>query len=189
MSEDKEVFNDTHVEIWKKARDSAEHFDKMLGDFRKIAFAIDAAFLPILLQVYLEGHKKNATFEWQSFSLFLCLAFNLVNYGIWLLEKHYHLYLAVSASVAANLERTMKIPEELQITNQYAKAKKLKQFGLCGLHVYDWIYIIPGAAGLFMATLMSENNIWPIVILAVIELVLTFVVIGKQAAAEPNIGN
>ena len=178
------------IELWKKARDSAEHFDKLLSDFRKIAVAVDAAYLPIAVQIYLAGHKSaDGLWKWQQHLVFLCFSLNAINYMIWLLEKHYHLYLTVAASVANEAERKIGWQDSLRLTHQFIHAKGKKQFGLIGLHIYDWLYIGPAAAALLFAIYIKSEPwvLWIVVGLALAEIELARRILIKTRSAEPQI--
>ena len=167
------------IEVWKKARDTVEHFDKILSDFRKIAFAADAAVIPIAFQIFLTAD------EWPFYIALLGIAWNLVNFLIWIAEKHYHLYLITAANVARNLEKKITEDQNCWLTDRLANAKeyqcRVPFLNKTYLHFYDLIYLIFGFLGLLLSLYL---NFWIFFSLFSIELTLFIVIFKKYQKVE-----
>jgi len=41
-----------YLEIWKRSRDSVEHFDRILTELRKTLITVNGAALPILISLF-----------------------------------------------------------------------------------------------------------------------------------------
>lgn len=169
------------IEVWKKSRDTAEHFDKTLGDFRKIVFAIDAGFIPVVTQIRLDSQKER-------YIIALGITLNLINLFFWVLEKHYHLYLVTAAKVAKHAEGVLGLAENIQLTRRIADAKASKQISVkffgCSAHFYDFIYFAP--IGLSVLLLWFIHGVWYQLmfwLFLVLELVLIVYVLRKHQGA------
>jgi small-conductance mechanosensitive channel len=169
------------IEVWKKARETIDHFDKILSDFRKIAFGVDAIVAPALLKIWFDLNDEKVLMHVG----LVALGWNLFNFLIWLAEKHYHIYLLAAVHVARESE---KIFGENALTKHIGDAKK-KQLRVpfllnTHLHFYDLIYLAP----MFFATvLIFLFNPWIWFLTVILELVLVVFIIKRDAAHEnPN---
>jgi len=93
------------IELYKTARNSVEHFDKLLADFRKIIFAFNGIIISSGVIFFV--NCKSAPFPKYAVLFFINFTLAAANILIWLLEKHYHRYLTTSALVARNIEETL----------------------------------------------------------------------------------
>lgn len=157
-------------EVWKKTRDTVEHFDKILSDFRKIAFALNAAVIPIAFQICINSN------EWPFYLMVLGVTWNLANFLIWMAEKHYHVYLVVTASLAKGIEKELGLKPEFQLTSKLASAKKKQTklpFFKPSIHFYDFIYIVFGFLGLsFSMYYFWAQHTWVVITLATVEIII-----------------
>jgi hypothetical protein len=110
-------------------RNSVEHFDKLLAHFRQIMFAFNGIFIGVgITYVLNELNIKNL----QYIKVFLISnLFAVVNILIWLLEKHYHRYLIVSAKVANKIEEELFLGDkEKYLTYQLSCVKEYRVQGV-----------------------------------------------------------
>jgi len=152
----KEINGIPILELYKINRNSVEHFDKILGTFRQIIFAVNGAIITACL-----AYIRN--FEIIFGVGFLLVVINLL---VWQLEKHYHRYLTVSAKIAEKIERAMfedsdknKFMENMlyALTYQFreAKSKRVEDERLPKwfwqrmyrtsryIRTYDLLYVLP----------------------------------------------
>jgi hypothetical protein len=166
------------IEIWKKCRDTVEHFDKILGDFRKISFAFNAALVAVTYQVF----QNN---EWPFYVMLIGIVWNLSNFLVWLAEKHYHLYLIEAASVAKKIENELNLTEETKLTTRLGLIKE-KQFHisipkLAKVYFYDLFYIFFCFIGLW---LVSYQGRMMAIVFGVAELIAVTFVLRSQFLIE-----
>lgn len=175
--------SDLKLEVWKKSRESVEHFDKILGDFRKIIVTIDVAMVPFVYQI------TQTSNEWPFYLFVIGLAWNMASLLIWIAEKHYHLYLLAAAEVAKRIEMELELPVGQQLTSQLAIAKK-RQFHVpiffkkIKLYFYDFFYICFGVVGLGL-TLYSGWKVFVGIVL--IEISVLCIVLHQQHSAENSV--
>ncbi|MCX5668050.1 MAG: hypothetical protein NTY34_07080 [Candidatus Omnitrophica bacterium] len=136
-----------YLEVWKKSRDTVEHLDRILSDFRKIICAIDAGILAVAGPILTSTCEKRVTYI-----AYLGLGLNLMNFLIWTLEKHYHHYLMVAAKAAVDIENQLKLEALTMLTHRLSDAKRLdspsfKLFRTISIHYYDLMYIVPMIIG------------------------------------------
>jgi hypothetical protein len=153
------------LDLYKINRASVEHFDKILGTFRQIIFAVNGAIITACLAYVAQ---KTGSFEDRDYKLIFAVGCLLaaINLLVWQLEKHYHRYLIVSAKISEKLERIMlydsnknKFAENmlLALTYQFREAKskpledsrlpkwlrqrmyRLSRF----IRTYDLLYMLP----------------------------------------------
>jgi hypothetical protein len=146
------------IEVYKIARNSVEHFDKILGDFRKITFTFNGIIISSGFALYAEHSDKYILFFLASITL------GIINVLIWLLEKHYHRYLITAAQVALNIEkelfrgRTQRAltylidrARKIDLKWEMSKVNKISNF----IRSYDLLYILPivvsGSVNFFLA--------------------------------------
>ena len=141
------------LEIWKKSRESIEHFDRLLGDFRKTSFAINGVGLTIIGSIII-SQVQNKSF----FIALLGVVLNVLNFVVWIVEKHYHNYLIVSAKVARKAEDDLKVADDLKLTYQLSKTKLKIPFFESLINYYDLIYIVP--AFLFLLACFMPGSIF-----------------------------
>jgi len=135
-----------YLEVWKKARESVEHFDKILGDFRKIIFTFNGIIISSGFALYTEHSSRYTLF------FLACNVLGFTNILIWLLEKHYHRYLFTSALVAMNIERDLfrgnqrkaltsllNRARKVDIEWEFNKISQISRF----IRSYDLLYILP----------------------------------------------
>jgi len=173
--------NDTIIEIWKQSRGSVEHFDKILGDFRKILFAIYGVIVTGAVSIMLSQLSDKLLY----ISL-LGFGLNIITLLIWFCEKHYHLYLVISSRVAKEAESALQIDSSLQLTHKLGEGKKREQRGIPFkkyINYYDMIYLIPacGVLGVLCFVPMSSN--WAKWLL-IIEIPIIIFILIKQYLSE-----
>lgn len=117
------------MDLYKINRGSVEHFDKILGTFRQIIFAVNGAIVTACL-AYLA--QKKVPIGTKDYALIFAVSTLLViiNLLIWQLEKHYHRYLSVSAQIAEKIEREMFIDSDkhkFEINMLFALTYQLKE--------------------------------------------------------------
>ncbi|MFH1201462.1 MAG: hypothetical protein V1674_01050 [Candidatus Omnitrophota bacterium] len=172
------------LETYKIARNSVEHFDKILGVFRQIIFTFNAVFSSSSLAFYLnyffkqaEPTPNNATVDaTQSvlanskiYAILFVAATILasINILVWMLEKHYHRYLVVSALVADNFEQKL-FPHDAKkhLTYQLHCAHQWR-FPFIGyiigfvskfIRSYDLLYLLPIAGVVFVSNFLLEHS-------------------------------
>jgi hypothetical protein len=117
------------VEAYKISRNSVEHFDRLLGQFRQIIFTFNGVLISISFSLFVDKYNKSLILLHLPIRRVILMS-NLVaitNILVWLLEKHYHKYLLVSAKVANKFEKIVfKDLEDLQLTTQLSNAKEFK---------------------------------------------------------------
>lgn len=140
------------IEIWKKSRESIEHFDKLLAEFRRMIFTIEGVALTVGVALLLSTNPRKIPYVG-----YLSLGVSIINIIVWAVEKHYHLYLLMSAKVAENIEEKLDLDDKLRLTTQLRKAREELQPApcLCGIKfsLYDFIYIGPALITLALAFL------------------------------------
>lgn len=159
------------IEYYKVTRNSVEHFDRLLAQFRQIMFTFNGIFMSTCITLFLT-RLKNADIRYIKFFLISSLL-AIINILIWLLEKHYHRYLIASADVANKIEEKL-FPgdEDKQLTYHLGREREYKvekeKFLLCRIlpytiklisrilykpsffiRTYDFIYLLPIATSLF----------------------------------------
>lgn len=160
------------IEMYKIARQSVEHFDKLLASLRQIIFTVDGVVITAGMTFYLncisnEMLPEDVSFKYMSL-MSGAIIFVIVNLLIWQLEKHYHRYLAASANVAESIEREIlgKKGRKISLTfkmrdarNTEVKFDKLgpiirffvtRRIYKIGRYVqsYDLLYLLPILGGL-----------------------------------------
>ena len=169
-----------YLEIWKRSRESVEHFDKILLELRKTLVTINGISLPILGSLFLSSLPDKKFY----FSL-LCLALNIVDIVFWFVEKHYHIYLLVSAKVANNAEENLGLPEEMKLTQYLANKKLQVPFAKGVLSFYDLIYLLPAILSISIAFLNPVFTLKIIFgILLLIEIGFGIYILKKNFAVE-----
>lgn len=169
----------TLIEYYKVIRNSVEHFDRLLAHFRQIMFAFNGIFISTGVTFFLANLEISNIRYIKLFLISNLLA--VINILIWLLEKHYHRYLIVSANLASKIEKQLFLSDEKCLTYQLGLAKgyrvkkekflwyQLRQYILYPakwisnalyrlspyIRTYDLIYLLPilGSVGfnLFLA--------------------------------------
>ena len=122
------------IEIWRQLRISIEHFDNILINIRKLAISLDGALIGSGLTIMLSdiGLKRPIIIG-------ISLACFTFNFGLWLLEKHYHKYLIITSMVCMNIEESLGMDFENRLTKQLDMLRKTHK----GPSPYDMIYICP----------------------------------------------
>lgn len=134
-----------YLEIWKRSRDSVEHFDRILTELRKTLIMINGAALPILVSFFISPLPDKKMY----IALF-SFALNLIDIVFWFVEKHYHIYLIVSANTAKKAEDVLDIGE-LGLTKCLGSKKLRIPFVRGYLSFYDFLYILPAAISMAIA--------------------------------------
>ncbi len=156
------------IEIWKKCRESIEHFDKLLADFRRMVFTIEGVALPVGVTLLLSGSEKKILYIG-----YLSLGISVINILVWTVEKHYHLYLLASAKVAEEIEGKLGLDDKFRLTTQLRKAKE-EQWNF-KLSLYDFIYLIPALIALIISFL-TGIYFWTTIFLAVEFMVVVYLI-------------
>lgn len=120
------------LELYKIARNSIEHFDKLLSNFRTIVLGFNGTIIATVMAFYGRAIVKStspATDKTQVKLLFIGSAiFAFTNILIWYLEKHYHRYLTVSSKVAEKLEKDLFSDQKIRLTYQLRKVRNFEFF-------------------------------------------------------------
>lgn len=165
------------LSIYKDARETVRHFDVILSNFRKIAFAFNSTVVTgYIASIFNEPLKKQLESYWLAIWL-IALVFN---YLLWFLEKHYHKYLLFSAQVAKNIESELSVETRYSLSERiyYASTTKgpyiarffhqIKRF--FNIQYYDTIYLFPilavNGAAYFYA---PKKTLFSVLITVVIE--------------------
>lgn len=170
-----------NLEVWKKSRETIDHFDKILSDFRKIAFGADAIAAPALLKIWFDLTDEKVLIHIG----LVALGWNLFNLLVWLAEKHYHIYLLAAVHVAKKCEGVFGANG---LTEHIGAAKK-KQLRLpfllnTQLHFYDLIYLTPMTLAAVLIFLFNAGLCFSIV---AFEFFLVLFIVQRDAAHEnPN---
>lgn len=141
--------NNLLIENYKIARGSVEHFDKILSDIRKIVCAFNGIFVSSALVF---GVSVSEIRYVVSFILMIILAG--ANFLIWLIEKHYHRYLFVSAIIAEGIEKKLFENKLRRLTYQLRLARGDGVRPLHNFRSYDFLYIVPILASVFLNFLL-----------------------------------
>lgn len=175
--------SNAYLEIYKVARNSVEHFDKILGGFRQIIFALDGVSIMAVATYYVKAEPINyRLLFWASF------IFIVMQFLVWQLEKHYHRYLIMSAKIAEGIERRIFYPLtdlDIALTCQLREARnvifsesgnkliprpirKLLRKASRFIRTYDLLYIIPILisifAGIFFACKIDNLGVLKFII-------------------------
>ena len=180
------------MELYKIARNSVEHFDKLLGDFRKIVLGFNGTVVGAVITFFGRAIVKSSspyTDKTQVRLLFIgSTIFAFINLLIWYLEKHYHRYLITSVKVSEEIEKDLFENQKIRLTYQLRKARncdfcdeaipiinkiisKISKF----IRTYDCIYLLPIIASmllnLYLANSLRQADLW----LTAIILLLLFI--------------
>lgn len=175
--------SNTYLEIYKVARNSVEHFDKILGGFRQIIFALDGVSAMAVATYCIKAEAINyRLLFWASF------IFIVMQFLVWQLEKHYHRYLIMSAKIAEGIERRIFYPLtelDFALTCQLREARnvifnkngnkripglvrKILYKASRFIRTYDLLYIIPILisifAGIFFASKIDKLSVFKFII-------------------------
>ncbi len=169
-----------YLEIWKRSRDSVEHFDRILTELRKTLITVNGAALPILISLFLSplpGKKL--------YIILFSLALNIVDIIFWFVEKHYHIYLVVSAGVAKKAEENLKLNEELSLTSCLGKKKLQVPFIWKYISFYDFLYLLPATVSLGVAfSIPSLKFKVYLFIILFVEIIFGVYIVNKNNKAE-----
>lgn len=146
------------LEIYKIARKSVEHFDKLLANFRQIMFAFNGIFISSGISFFLSS-ELTKDIRYIKFSL-ISLFWGFVNIILWLLEKHYHRYLIVSASVAKGIEEELfgkDMKKCLTYQMECIRGHNIKLWALL-IRSYDLIYILPIVVSIIFNLYLAKES-------------------------------
>lgn len=169
--------NPNLIEIWKKSRESIEHFDKLLAEFRRMVFTIDGIALTVAVTLLLSSNEKRTTYVG-----YLGLGISIINVIVWAVEKHYHLYLVVSAKVAERIEDVLGVDENVKLTAQLRMTSESEQPAFCcrgiKLSLYDAIYLVPAMISLIVCYLEGLHLL--AVTFFITEAIAVFCLMGRR---------
>ena len=169
-----------YLEIWKRSRDSVEHFDRILTEFRKTLITVNGAALPILVSLFLSPLPDK-----KLYIVLFSFALNLVDFVFWLVEKHYHIYLLVSANVSKKTEELLGIQKEICLTKCLAEEKLQIPLMHSVISFYDFIYIFPATLSLAIPFLTPSFKFrLSATLVFLIELVCGCYIVSKNKKAE-----
>ena len=167
------------IELYKIARKSVEHFDKILGTFRQIIFALNGAIITAGIGLYIKYIDTVSTQNVPLFKINYRILFygscilGITNILVWQLEKHYHRYLIVSSKIAEKMETLIYHDDDMKkftdnmlvaLTYQFRQAKDkriedewIPEFIKQGMYhfsrfvrTYDFLYMLPLVGSIFL---------------------------------------
>lgn len=169
-----------YLEIWRRSRDSVEHFDRILTELRKTLIAVNGAAMPILVSLFLSSLPDKKVYI-----VFFSFALNLVDIVFWFVEKHYHIYLVVAANVCKRIEDLMGVEEEISLTENLAKEKLQIPLTRGFLSFYDFIYLLPAAVSLAIPFMTNSFKLKLIAsVFLVVELFFGWKIVNRNSKAE-----
>jgi len=168
---------DKYISLYQIERSSVEHFDRLLGDLRRIVFSFNgiviAGVIAIFGQAIIKSGDAGKGINLTHIKLLFAgsILFAVMNLLFWALEKHYHRYLVVSSHISVQTENMLNLDENKQLTyqlkqvrdNDYADdtiphcikrllAKISKYF-----RTYDFIYLFPVIVAIGLNFYLSET--------------------------------
>lgn len=158
------------LELYKIARASVEHFDKILATLRQIIVAFNGIFVGAAISV-LFGEGALVIRYQRVFLFNFILAITSIVF--WLVEKHYHRYLITSTLLAKRLEAKLFKDDSYHLTSELRNAnvirykyffflkrlpfiKKLLTIIPTYIRTYDLLYIIPIVVSLVLNILLPS---------------------------------
>lgn len=119
--------NSSEIDLYRIIRNSVEHFDKLLGDLRKIVFGFDGVIITAVITFYgkeiIKSDSPNTDITHLKLIFVGSILFAIMNILFWALEKHYHRYLVISAKLAENFESRMIKNKTNRLTYQLRQVR------------------------------------------------------------------
>lgn len=170
------------IELYKITRNSVEHFDKLLGDLRKIMLGFDGIVIAAVTARYGGAIiKAGSPYISRTVLKFLFVGsifFTLINILFWALEKHYHRYLIISAKLSEEIEKESVSDQKIRLTYQLRKIRecdfndvliphfmqhwlfKISRY----IRIYDLLYLFPIIISVFLnlylADRLNDYRLW-----------------------------